>query len=79
MKSRLNMTIENELIPALCNKSTCCKSIGCTRAQQMRGPFDSTMRQFRRLFLDQANACRLRAWTYLDGHAARGRPGREYL
>jgi hypothetical protein len=52
------MTIEDELIPALCNESTYCKSIGCTRAQQMRGPFDGTMSQCRRLFLNQATvAC----------------------
>ncbi len=28
------------------------------------------VRQYRRLFLDQATVCRLRARTYLDGHAA---------
>jgi hypothetical protein len=28
------------------------------------------VRQCRRLFLDQAIVCRLRARTYLDGHAA---------
>ncbi len=29
------------------------------------------------VFLDQATVCCLRARTYLDGHAACGRPGRE--
>jgi hypothetical protein len=73
------MTIEDEPIPTPCNESTYCKSIGGTRAQKIRGLFNSTMRQCRRLFLDQATACRLRAWTHLDGHAVCGRPGREYL
>jgi hypothetical protein len=54
--SRLNMTLADKLIPALCNEFTYCKSIECTRAQQMKRLFDSMIRQCRRLFLDQATA-----------------------